>query len=244
MSNKICLIKQPQGLGDILFCHKSAHRFIDLGYRIVWPIIPEYSYLPEYLIPNENIDFYLTTDDYPKKEFYEMKDFVKDKDFLFLPLNQASLLFPNPNDPYTVMASKFIVCDTTHDNWQDYFNFRRNAEREEVIWNHFKLQEGDEYIVVNRLFGSPPHSFEATLPRFEDKRVVEMTYFNDDRIFDWLKVIEHASEFHTVQTSIQALLEKVEIKAKTLKIYPRTGQHQDFSYAKPFYTKHEWEYVE
>ena len=57
MKNKICLINQPAGLGDILLCQKMAYYYIDKGYNILWPVNSRYNYLNEY-IGNEKINFF------------------------------------------------------------------------------------------------------------------------------------------------------------------------------------------
>lgn len=224
-----CLIKQPAGLGDVLLCQKIAHKFGNEGYNVFWPLSPHYSYLPEYILTHERVQF---TSEIP------------DQIDLIVPLETASHQFENPNDPFLTLAAKFIISDCSFENWADFFHIKRNREREDILYyDILGLKDDSEYIFVNRNFASPPGSLMANMPQFQG-HTIEMQFFGWDRIFDWLKVIECASEIHTVQTSIQVILEKVELRAKTVKIYPRTGYHVDFSYAKPFYTRHNWEYIE
>ena len=40
--SKICLVKQPAGLGDILFCKKLVKPFIEKGYEVIWPVTSLY----------------------------------------------------------------------------------------------------------------------------------------------------------------------------------------------------------
>ena len=42
MDNKVCLIRQPSGLGDIFFSQKIAQMWIDGGYKVVWPVEDHY----------------------------------------------------------------------------------------------------------------------------------------------------------------------------------------------------------
>ena len=49
--SKICIINQPAGLGDILFCQKIAHVALqEFGCdKVVWPVSEVYNYLHEYI---------------------------------------------------------------------------------------------------------------------------------------------------------------------------------------------------
>jgi len=53
--SKICLIKQPAGIGDIFACLKIAKTIqAETEYnRVIWPVASVYSYLNEYLIAND-----------------------------------------------------------------------------------------------------------------------------------------------------------------------------------------------
>ena len=51
--NKIGLIYQPCGLGDILFIQKIAYLIQNMGYEVWWPVAHEYRWLKEY-IPSFN----------------------------------------------------------------------------------------------------------------------------------------------------------------------------------------------
>ena len=46
MADKICLIRQPAGLGDILFCQKIADKIKNkYNIKVLWPVIDGYSFL-------------------------------------------------------------------------------------------------------------------------------------------------------------------------------------------------------
>ena len=43
MADKICLIRQPAGLGDILFCQKIADKIKSkYNIKVLWPVIDNY----------------------------------------------------------------------------------------------------------------------------------------------------------------------------------------------------------
>ena len=47
--SKICLIRQPAGIGDIFFLQKIAKHYLSLGYEILWPVISQFSYIKNYI---------------------------------------------------------------------------------------------------------------------------------------------------------------------------------------------------
>ena len=69
---KTVLIKQPAGIGDILFCQKIAKVIQEnTEYKsVVWPVAPVYSYLEEYM-GDDDLHFPVNTDDFPFKEVYD-----------------------------------------------------------------------------------------------------------------------------------------------------------------------------
>ena len=55
---KICIINQPQGLGDILYLQKIGYHYQDQGYEIYWPICDFYSsYISDYIKNFKYSDF-------------------------------------------------------------------------------------------------------------------------------------------------------------------------------------------
>jgi hypothetical protein len=47
--DKIAIIKQPAGLGDILFTTKIRKSLENDGYKVFHPVINEYSWISEYI---------------------------------------------------------------------------------------------------------------------------------------------------------------------------------------------------
>ena len=65
---KICLIKQPAGIGDIFFCQKIARYMMHHGYQVVWPLMPSISWVKDYI---HDIYFPTTEEDFPGKDIYQ-----------------------------------------------------------------------------------------------------------------------------------------------------------------------------
>ena len=47
--SKICLVRQPAGIGDIFFTQKIAKHFIAQGYDVLWPVIEQFSFIKDYI---------------------------------------------------------------------------------------------------------------------------------------------------------------------------------------------------
>ena len=61
--SKICLIRQPAGIGDIFFTQKIAKDYISKGYLVIWPVIEQFEFIKDYIkidgltFVNENFNF-------------------------------------------------------------------------------------------------------------------------------------------------------------------------------------------
>ena len=65
---KLCLFKQPAGIGDVFFCQKIARLIMQNGYQVVWPLRPDITWIRDYI---KDIYFPSTEDMFPGKEIYD-----------------------------------------------------------------------------------------------------------------------------------------------------------------------------
>ena len=47
--SKICLIRQPAGIGDIFFTQKIVKDYISKGYTVIWPVIEQFEFIKDYV---------------------------------------------------------------------------------------------------------------------------------------------------------------------------------------------------
>ena len=240
---KTTLIRQPAGLGDIFFCQKIAKELVKSNYRVIWPVLPQFSYLAKYF-PARACIYYPTID----SEF-DFKNYYIQQPSQSLPIEQyeavtiinlqtASWYYPFDN--VGVMYPKYKAVGLSFENWKDYFTFYRDKEREQKLWDYYKLNEGEKYIFVNKNFASPPNIETNNRINIQSKsRVIEMEFIEGVNLFDWAKILENAEEIHTVETSICYLVEKLQTTNK-LFLYPRNCV-TDFAYCKQIYQK-PWNY--
>jgi len=209
MKDKICLIRQPAGLGDILFSQKIIRKLMEQGYKIVWPVKAEFLWLKQYI---SDINFCSLDEPFPLKEKYSTNKIEKSDTDLIIPLQDADSYFPG----ICMMDAKYEFVGLSMQDWQSYLKFNRDRKKERELLEFLDIKENDKFVLLNRFYGSPPNQKACTyLENFNHKlRVIEMNLYNDFTLFDWCEVIERACEIHTVDTSIMYMMEKLKLNAQ------------------------------
>jgi hypothetical protein len=209
--SKICLIRQPAGIGDIFFTQKIAKDYISKGYLVVWPVISQFEFIKDY-IKVDNLMFVNENSDFPHKNIYQegySKPTVINVNDVYLPIQH----FDRHHDG-SVMHAKYKLLNMDFEDWLDYFSFERNLEREQKLIDHFDVND-KEFVFVNRMFGSPPHSKPCPhMGEFENS--VEMEYLGWDNLFDWIGLFLKAKHIYTVETSILYIISKLGLKNVTV----------------------------
>lgn len=216
--------KQTAGIGDIFFLQKVAKKLALRGDTVLWPvkdtIYPLTLYLEHYNI------LYI-------KETYN-SPFIH-KDHISLDFEKADQLFSG-----SVMLAKYKLIQTDWKDWCNYFEFKRNKDKEnDLFYNVLKLKDNDEYIFVNKNYATPPSTLTCKyidMSKFNSK-IVEMNIIDKFTIFDWCKVLENAKEIHTVETSLNYIIEKLTTTDK-LHMYskwsPPNYEHIKMLFNKPW----------
>mgnify|MGYP003627899402 CR=1 FL=1 len=220
--DKQCLIKQPAGLGDIILCQKIADTIIKRGYKIIWPVIDQYYDTLTKHMQKEGITYFKEKDDFPLKELYnspyKVPVTVKETQDLYLPLQMADQSFPGES----ALKAKFKILALDHNGWQDNFVFNRDVNKEDVLYyKELELSDDEEYILVNNLYGSPPHTVKKDIPLYTTSKIIEIEMMDGYSMFDWSKVIECATEIYCVDTSLFYLIDMLDLKAGKLEAYSK-----------------------
>jgi len=211
---KKVLIKQPAGLGDIFFSQKIAKFYMDKGYEIIWPVNENFIWLNDYMnkiFVNENTDFQY-------KQYYGGVQPLETDELIFIPLQYADRHYPGDK----IMASKYKMMDMDYSDWDEYFTFERNTEKEdELFYNKLGLSDTDEYCLMLRNYGSPPNFLKYPINYSGGLKVIELDFYDGFTLFDWCKVIENASELHLIDSSINYIIDKLTLKSDRLVLYTR-----------------------
>ena len=210
--SKICLIRQPAGIGDIFFTQKIAKDLISKGYEVWWPVIQQFEFIKNY-VKVDGLKFVTENENFPHKNVY-LEGYSKpvqiSDDSIYLPIQHFDRHFPD----ISVMQAKYKMVSMDSSDWLNYFEFERNLEREQKLIDHYGVQD-KEFVFVNRMFGSPPHS--KSCPHMgEYENSVEMEYLGWDNLFDWIGLLLKAKHIYTVETSILYIISKLGLKNVTV----------------------------
>ena len=238
---KTVLIKQPAGIGDILFCQKIAKVIQEnTEYKsVVWPVAPVYSYLEEYM-GDDDLHFPVNTDDFPFKEVYESgsMQMLKSDDFLYIPLESSNFVSPPctcHNNPRAYGHIKYNFCNIDYLDWKDYLAYRRFEEREAALIEHLGLNILEPYNLVNNRCGTSPNfRYRHDLKPENDYKNISMDFVEGFTLFDWCKIFEHAQEIHTMETGIWYILDNLDIKQVYIYSKCTTSWYNDPWYDKSY----------
>lgn len=193
------IIRQPAGLGDIIFCQKIAHTYRDRGHEVVWPVIPHYLYIGEYLPDFNYVD---------KWSVRSLED---------VEINLCNAI--DASDYSKLMVAKYETQAMDWHDWQKYVHLKRNKDREQSLYD--KYVRAEPYSFTNRLFATPPDQTVSNVVIKCKYPIVDMVYNSNENPFDWCLVMERAQEIHTVDTCFSYLVELLNCKAERYCLYPK-----------------------
>jgi hypothetical protein len=240
---KTCLIRQPAGLGDIFFTLKIAKKILQgcVANVVYWPVIPQFLFIKDY-IKSDNIVFCSIDEDFPHKDVYsdDPREVIHRPDLLYLPLQRADEM-----DGDLILKSKYNIIGAKWGDWYNFFTYERNKQKEDdLYYNVLKLKDNEEYTLISTSYGSPPNTKTAhvEIPR-ENTRSVFIETKKGFTVFDWCKVIEHASSIHLVDTCFTYICETLDMQAKDLTLYSRATKPHPPSYSQTkFIWRKPWQY--
>lgn len=254
MKDKICLICQPCGLGDILFIQKICKYYHTvLNFKIILPIIHELEWLSNYI---DDIDFVswgdqtnkLTGPPLPEHihfPFKEKYNYYNPSELYGIDFVYLNFFHPSMTQYPRIMEGKYNLVGLDYSDWADYLTFNRNIDKEnELYYNVLGLKDNEDYIFINKNYQLRPKllQFNKINCNFGNRKVVEMNIQPGFTLFDWCKVIENASEIHMVETSLNYMMEspqlKDKMKDKKLVLYSRFSNFKEVDYL----FKLPWEY--
>ena len=211
---KICLIKQPAGIGDIFFCQTIARYMMHHGYNVIWPVLPAIDWIGEYItdiyFPNLDMDF-------PGKDIYDNGvGYVIEKEGAFISLATADMTH---NDG-KIMSSKYSMLGMDYKEWQKYFRFERKLDKEDdLYYNVLGLKDDSEFVFINNLYNTDIRDSEYLSEDQFDLPTVELRIIDGFTLFDWCKVIEKAKKIYTINTAINYLIDVLDTTCDEYVIY-------------------------
>lgn len=225
----VLIVKQFQGMGDIIFTQTIAHDYIKEGYRILWPVRGEWVDGLRRAYPAiEFIDYKLLPINYEDKLYYEKDGFTH------LPMRYSEWLMGRPYKYH--MESKYAYLGKDWKRWKENAYPARDPRREWGLENKLEIRADEKYNFVATTFGSDA-SNKVEIKTNNDFRNVELSYVPGYSLFDWCKIIENAETIHAVSSSTLYLFELLLLKAKEVHLYVRHPIERDFSYVDFLFSK-------
>lgn len=217
------LIKQPAGIGDIIFCQKIAKTLQDRGHTIYWPVLPVIDYISSYIkldglgVPMGSVD--------------------RTAELIDLDSSHSKL-------GGGILTSKYSYAGLDWRGWQEYVTFVRNYDRERELYRILNPNDED-YIIVNNNCGTPPNTVKYNIPypKNSNIKVIPMTIIDKYTVFDWCLLLEKAKAIYTIDTSINYITEFLNLEADNLEVYSRYNP-SNFSHIEGLWTNVDWKYKE
>ena len=204
---------------------------MDQGYEVIWPLRPDIHWIQKYI---KDINFPTTDDDFIGKDIYDRgAGAVVEEGGAFISPATADMTH---NDG-KIMSSKYSMVGLDHSDWQDYFKFERNFDKEDdLYYNILGLKDDSEFVFINNLYNTDIRDSELLSPENYDLPVVELKIMEGFTLFDWCKVLEKAKSVFTINTSINYLIDVLDTSYERYVIIAHSEQNKreiDYLFSTP-----------
>lgn len=222
---KTIIINQPFGAGDIIFCLSIANDFISKGYTVIWPMKEVYVPLGKHLPGITVIDEQLINVDLERPEEYQSNG------ARVIPLRYAAnILKLTVKD---CMKAKYMILGKDWNDWKNNVQIKRDSNAEFALYKELGLEPDEKFNLISEYFGT---GGERCSSIFVDNGLknVYMVFKDGYTLFDWLYVIEQATNIHVIASSNVYLFELLpKLNADEIHLYLRAGiekNHDNYSY--------------
>ena len=220
---------QTFGIGDVIFTQTLVRSLAKEGDKILWPVESHFV---------EGLNRAYPDITFIDKRFVDV-DYNDPTDRMIgecriLPIRFADQIL---NVPYSqCMSSKYVLYNMDWIDWKEKAQWILDLDNIEELYGELDLQPNEEYILVNKYFGSDSQ-LVAPIKIDSPIRQIEMRTIPGFSLFDWAAIICGASIIHTVSTSIFYILEVLSLKAKEIHLYVRKPIETDFRNIDYLFTK-------
>lgn len=195
------VINQPGSLGDVLFTIKIAEELNTEG-SCTWNVNPLFWERGLNRI-QANFRFGIRLTSKPESEVIILTDLTTRED---------------PD----IMTKKYEVVGIDWKDWSKYLNYERDKDIEKSLFEKLEVNWDEPFILANDTYGLDQKHLGVSenLPKDYDGKIINLKVFPEFTIFDWCSVFEKAEQIHTVDTSIQYVIETLNT-TDNLIVYPR-----------------------
>lgn len=228
------IVLQPHGLGDHIFCQSLVHQIADRQ-EIIWPVLPHFLSGLRRAYPDINWVPYGFLGN-------QIENCRQDRIIggnRILPIRWADQLLRVPYKD--CMRAKYDLYGLDWNSWKD-FPPRLDFKKAEYLYSNVLKLGNEPFRLINKRFTSN-ETKSVQITESKEIRNVEMTSIPGFSLFDWFLVIERAAEIHTVGTSINYLIELMEIKAREIFLYKRLPDENHFQNYDYILKRHKYVFV-
>lgn len=145
--------------------------------------------------------------------------------------------------PSEQLTCKYEGANMPWEDWATYLKYRRYPEREQYLKEKLGIQDGEPFILANKIYSNNKihHGVELKIPKDYDGKIIWMSPNLSEKVFDWCWVFENAEQIHTVDTCINYIVETLDVKASTFVCHPR---HWNAKSALHRFFNVPWEWIE
>jgi hypothetical protein len=228
---KTALISQPAGWGDTIFAQGIAKHLVEQGYEVIWPVknhmvvglqraYPKVNWIPDSLV---------------NKELLDIKEDCLVNGVRIIPIRWSERILGEPVKYW--MKTKFDLMGLDWRNWKEGAKFKRCGVREcKLFHEKYELERGEKYNLINTSFRNDSSKKVNINPNNGLKDVI-MVFHEGYSLFDHANLIEDAENIYAANSSIFYLLELLELSAKEVHLYERTGDEIGFPHVDYIMTK-------
>lgn len=228
---KKVLISQPAGLGDCIFAQGVANHFLQQEYLVVWPVknhmilglqraYPKITWIPDHII---------------RKELFDIKEDCVVDGLRIIPIRWSERIVGQPVKYW--MKTKFDLVGLDYKKWKEAAQFKRCGLREcKLFYEVYGLERDEKFNLINTAFRNDASKQVSISPNNGLKDVV-MGFHDGYSLFDHSILIERAENIYVANSSIFYLLELLDLPAKEIHLYERTGDEIGFPHVDYLMTK-------
>jgi hypothetical protein len=144
--------------------------------------------------------------------------------------------------PYKdVMKAKYEMYGLDWNSWKDTM-YVRDMERELRLFKELGLVEGEKYNFINNRFRSD-ESGVVNINVNNEYKNIQMRNIKGYSLFDWSYVLENATTINTAGTSINYILELLDLKAPFITLYKRIPDENSYRNYDYILKKHTYIYT-
>ena len=209
---------QQFGIGDILFTMPIFQEFIEQGHHVLWGVQSQYLSIAKHFPNVTFVDKSVLTFDVRRNDEYLIGN------TRVIPLRFTDSIIGLPYN--RCMESKYLYFGKDFNEWRKLV-WERDWENEEKLFTELGLKTGEEYNLISKTFRGN-FTGKSEIEVDNGLKNIYLENLEGYSLLDWGTVIEQATNIHAVCSSINYILEMLNLCAKEVHLYLRLPDEKDY----------------